>query len=250
MLNNFELEKIINNILTPEKYSDGTVNGLQIQGKDTIKKIVTGVTASQELIDYAISVQADAILVHHGYFWKNLDPRITGYHYQRIKKIIKNDLNLLAYHLPLDFNLQFGNNVELAKLFNLPNYFYTDKSAEILVCQYDSPVEIQKFVALVEEKLGKKVLHIGKNGKEKIQKVGICSGGGQTFIDKAYALGCDIYLSGEISEYTTHSAVEQGIHYIAMGHHDSERYGIKVLGEYLAQTYNLEVIFKDCPNPA
>ncbi|RIY32008.1 Nif3-like dinuclear metal center hexameric protein [Psittacicella melopsittaci] len=249
-MHNFEIEKIINQLLDSDKYSDYTVNGLQVQGRDQVHKIVTGVTASQELIDYAIEVKADAILVHHGYFWKGSDPRLVGYHYQRIKKLIKNDLNLFAYHLPLDFNLEFGNNVQLAKLFNLNNYYYLPESKEILICEAEHELDINEFKALVEQALGKQILHIGKNAKEKIKKIGICSGGGQSFIDQAYALGCDLYMSGEISEYTTHSAVEQGIHYFALGHHDSERYGVKVLGEYLQQKYNLEVIFKDCPNPA
>ncbi|RIY33130.1 Nif3-like dinuclear metal center hexameric protein [Psittacicella hinzii] len=248
-MNNFELERIINQLLESSKYSDYTVNGLQVQGKDKIQKIVTGVTASQELIDFAISVNADAILVHHGYFWKGSDPRLTGYHYQRIAKLIKHDINLFAYHLPLDFNLELGNNVELAKMFNLTNYSYSQDSKEILICKTEE-LDVNEFVNLVEAKLGKKILHIGKNAKDKINTIGICSGGGQGFIDQAYALGCDLYMSGEISEYTTHSAVEQGIHYIAMGHHDSERYGIKRLGELLAEKYNFEVIFTDCPNPA
>ncbi|MFC6276119.1 Nif3-like dinuclear metal center hexameric protein [Psittacicella hinzii] len=246
-MNNFALEQYLNQYLNSQDFQDYTVNGLQVQGKEQVQKIVTGVTASQELIDYAIAVKADAILVHHGYFWKGSDPRITGYHYQRIKKLISHDINLYAYHLPVDYHPEIGNNVALAHLFNLDNHVI---SGNIVICELSKPIKASDLYQTISQVLQVPILHVSKNCPEYITKVGICSGGGQNFIDQAFAKGCDAYISGEISEQTYHSAVEQGIHYFQCTHHASERYGIKLLGEKLAKELNLEVEFKDMHNPA
>ena len=226
-MNNLSLEHIINQKLNTNAINDYAPNGLQVEGKANIKKIITGVTATQALIDAAVAKNADAILVHHGYFWKSENPCIRGMKGKRIKTLLVNDINLYGYHLPLDIHPELGNNAELARLLGIENLH---------------PLESSLTVCNAEE--------LTQNPPHLIRKVGICTGGGQGYIDLAAQMGCDAFISGEISEQTTHSAREQGIHYFACGHHATERYGIKALGEWLAKTYELDVEFVDIDNPA
>lgn len=249
-MKNFELEKIIDQLLNSKSFKDYTSNGLQVQGKNTVKKIITGVTACQDLIDYAISVNADAILVHHGYFWKNENPVITHYKYQRIAKLIKHDINLFAYHLPLDLHFELGNNRTIADFLELNNLHYPSSESFVLVGELSTPRSVQELKNLLTKVLGHDILHVGENCPAMVQKIGICTGGGQGFIEEAYFLGCDLYISGEISEQTTHSARELGINYFRIGHHASERYGVQRLGEYLARQYGFDVEYKEVYNPA
>lgn len=254
-MQNFELENVLNNKLNIGAISDYAPNGLQVEGRTKVKKIITGVTASKALIEFAIANQADTILVHHGYFWKGENQCIKGMKGARIKLLCKHDINLLAYHLPLDIDPDLGNNVMLAKIFGLKNLrdMEGNKPSIPVIAEFDKALSGDEFRAIIEQKLGRKVLHEAVD--RPIKTVGICSGGGQGYIDLAAAKGCDAYITGEVSEQTIHSAREQNIHFYAMGHHASERYGVKALGEWLqdyakSQGDNLEVIFKDIDNPA
>ncbi|MBQ4813004.1 Nif3-like dinuclear metal center hexameric protein [Pseudoalteromonas luteoviolacea] len=247
-------KKLVNQLtelLKPFQINDYCPNGLQVEGKDEIKKVVTGVTASQALIDAAIDKQADAILVHHGYFWKGEDQTITGMKQRRIKRLLEHDINLLAYHLPLDVHPELGNNAQLGELLNLTVERPLEpwnKNSVAVKGKLKTPMSVDEFSALIEQKLDRKPL-VNKAGDHKIKTIAWCTGGGQSFIDLAASQGIDAYLTGEASEQTIHSSTEQGIHFFAAGHHATERYGVKALGEYLADKYDLDVEFIDIHNP-
>ncbi|OOF58974.1 Nif3-like dinuclear metal center hexameric protein [Rodentibacter myodis] len=251
-MNNLELEQLLHQKLNADKISDYAPNGLQVEGKANIQKIITGVTASQALIDYAVSQKADGILVHHGYFWKSENPCIRGMKGKRIKTLLVNDINLYGYHLPLDVHPELGNNAQLAALLGIENLQPLENSpASIPVWgTLAEPISAEDFAARIEQALNRKPLICTENGPHLIRKIGICTGGGQGYIDLAAAKGCDAFITGEVSEQTIHSAREQGIHFFAAGHHATERYGIKALGEWLAKEYGFEVEFKDIDNPA
>ncbi|WP_044470695.1 Nif3-like dinuclear metal center hexameric protein [Mannheimia massilioguelmaensis] len=256
-MNNLKLEQIINQKLNTQAISDYAPNGLQVEGKAEIKKIITGVTATQALIDYAVEQKADAILVHHGYFWKNENPCIRGMKGKRIKTLLVNDINLYGYHLPLDVHAELGNNALLATRLGIEERQPLEQGTVSIPIwgMLKEPVTLAEFTQRIIHVLDKTPIVCNseeflQNEPHLIQKVGICTGGGQSYIDLAAAQGCDAFISGEISEQTTHSAREQGIHYFGCGHHATERYGIKALGEWLAEEYGFEVIFKDINNPA
>lgn len=256
MLTNFELEYILDEKLNSKMITDYAPNGLQVEGKREIRKIITGVTATLPLIEQAITKQADAILVHHGYFWKSENPCIRGMKGKRIKQLLANDINLFAYHLPLDIHAELGNNAQLAKRLGAIHFQgLEDKASSIpAVAEFEHPVSATELAARLEHILNRKpiVCHefTAEFPQKLIKKIGICSGGGQGYIDLAYQKGCDAFISGEISEQTTHSAREQGIYYFACGHHATERDGVKALGEWLTSQYQLEVEFIDIDNPA
>lgn len=230
--------------------SDYCPNGLQVQGRPQIKRLVTGVTASQALIDAAIEQQADAILVHHGYFWKGENPCIVGMKHCRIKSLIQHDINLLAYHLPLDIHPEVGNNALLGKLLGLnvtgPLEANNPRSVG-LIGELDNPMTSQEFAQLIEQKLARTPLVI--DCEKPIRTVAWCTGGAQGYIEHAIAAGVDAFITGEISEHSTHSALENGISYFSAGHHATERYGVQALGEWIAERFGIEHQFIDCPNP-
>ncbi|QNS14640.1 Nif3-like dinuclear metal center hexameric protein [Mannheimia bovis] len=254
-ITNLELEQILNTKLSSPAINDYAPNGLQVEGKREIKKIITGVTASLPLIEKAIEKNADAILVHHGYFWKSENPCIRGMKGKRIKQLLVNDINLFGYHLPLDIHPELGNNAQLAKhlgVINLQGLENTPNSIP-MYGELETPISAEELKQKLEKTLQRTVIlcnEFTSSPQKLIKKIGICSGGGQGYIDLAFEKGCDAFISGEISEQTTHSAREQGIYYFACGHHATERDGVKALGEWLAQQYGLEVEFIDIDNPA
>ena len=256
MLNNLELEQIIDQKLNSNAIADYAPNGLQVEGRQTVKRIITGVTATLPLIEKAIEKQADAILVHHGYFWKSENPCIRGMKGKRIKQLLVNDINLYGYHLPLDIHPELGNNARLAQQLGIVELAgLEDKPNSIPVWgTLETAVSAQELAQRLEQILQRKPIvcyeFVADYPQKMIKTVGICTGGGQGYIDLAAAKGIDAFISGEISEQTTHSAREQGIYYFACGHHATERDGIKALGEWLAKEYGLSVEFIDIGNPA
>ncbi|MCK5386093.1 MAG: Nif3-like dinuclear metal center hexameric protein [Gammaproteobacteria bacterium] len=239
-----------NNVLEIERFNDYCPNGLQIEGKTEIKKIISGVTASQALIDAAIKEKADVLLVHHGYFWKGEDARIIGLKYKRVRSLIEAGINLLAYHLPLDAHPLYGNNAKLAEILelNIAGSFPSGSDAVGMYGTLKSPMSADDFSQKISVTLERHPLHIGENS-EQIHTLAWCSGAAQNYIEEAAKLGVDAYLTGEISEQTVHIAREYGLHFYAAGHHATERYGVKVFGEHLASHFDLNHQFIDIPNP-
>lgn len=222
-------------------------NGLQVQGRDTVKKVVCGVTASQQLLDRAIASGADAILVHHGYFWKNEARTVLGMRRQRLKTLLENDVSLLAYHLPLDLHPLHGNNVQLARVLGW-QADNADSGELVLHGSLQRALSGAELCAHIASCLQREPLHVPAS--RPISRVAWCTGAAQGYIGKAIAADCDAYLSGEISESTVHEARENNIHYFAAGHHATERYGVQALGEYVAERFGLDCEFIDCDNPA
>ena len=245
------LHNVLNELLQPQGMPDGCPNGLQIEGRDTIRKIVTGVTASQALIDRAIELKADAIFVHHGYFWKGEDPCLVGMKKQRVASLLKHDISLFAYHLPLDVHPILGNNVQLANLLEIQDIenLESGKLSIALKGRFASPLSPQALAERLHKVLDKTPL-FEQVQKPLISTVAWCTGGGQKYIDLAASQGIDAFITGEVSEQTIHSAREMNIHFYAAGHHATERYGAKAVGEYLAQHHDVDVEFVDIANPA
>lgn len=251
MLTNLQLEQILDEKLNAKSISDYAPNGLQVEGKPQIKKIITGVTASLPLIEKAIERNADAILVHHGYFWKSENPCIRGMKGKRIKQLLVNDINLFGYHLPLDIHPELGNNAKLAAHLGVKNLQgLEERSPSIPVYgELEQPISAEELAQRIEKALNRKPTvcdeFVADFPKKMIKTVAICTGGGQGYIDLAASKGIDAFITGEISEQTTHSAREQGIYFFAAGHHATERDGVKALGEWLAENYQLDVEFID-----
>lgn len=249
MIERDELECYLNTLLAVGKFKDYAPNGLQVEGRKSIQKIVVGVTACQALLDSAVEQGADAVLVHHGYFWRGDNPVVRGMHQRRLATLLKNDLNLFAYHLPLDAHPELGNNAQLAKRLGLTIETVLNDQGVGNVGVLTEPVSLEAFGLQIEQALKRKpVLVVG--GEHLIQRVAWCTGGAQGYIQEALNFGVDAYLSGEISEHTTHSARENQLHYIAAGHHATERYGVQALGEHLALQFGIECKFVEIDNPA
>lgn len=236
--------------LNAARISDYCPNGLQVEGRPQVRRIVSGVTASQALLDAAVEAEADVVLVHHGYFWKGENPCVTGMKQRRLKTLLSNDISLLAYHLPLDMHPEVGNNVQLARQLEIivEGPLEPENPRTVgLIGSLAEPLTARDFARRVQEVLGREPLLV--EGPQMIRRIGWCTGGGQGYIDQAIAAGVDLYLTGEASEQTVHSARENGISFIAAGHHATERYGVQALGDYLARRFALEHLFIDCQNP-
>lgn len=243
-----ELVNYLDGLLEPAKFRDYCPNGLQVEGRGEVRRIVAGVTACQALLDAAVEQQADAILVHHGYFWKGDDGRITGMRRQRLGTLINHDINLLAYHLPLDAHPELGNNAQLAlRLGWLPEGRFGEQDIAWLG-QLAEPCELDALAGKVAQVLARDPLVIGQ-GSRQIRRIAWCSGGAQGYFEQAIALGVDAYVSGEISEQTVHLARESGVAYLAAGHHATERYGVQAVAVHLAEQFGLDCIFVDVANP-
>ncbi|MGP9765632.1 Nif3-like dinuclear metal center hexameric protein [Halomonas sp. AOP13-D3-9] len=234
-------------------FKDFTINGLQVAGSEQVKRIMTGVTACQALLDEAVAWQADMVLVHHGYFWKNEPVAITGMKQKRIKTLLDNDISLLAYHLPLDAHAEMGNNAELARRLGWKVEGCIDgELGEGLLWSGRLPQSqsVSALAAQIAQTLQREPLVIEAPLEGGVERIAWCTGGAQDMITAAFDAGAQVFVSGEISERTTHLAREMGIHYIAAGHHATERYGIQALGEWLSDEYDVEHRFVDIDNPA
>jgi dinuclear metal center YbgI/SA1388 family protein len=260
--------------LSATAFTDYCPNGLQIDGGRPIQRIITGVTACEALIDAAITAKADAILVHHGYFWKGEPAPLVAMKGQRIRKLMQHGISLIAYHLPLDAHPIIGNNAKLADILGLTitGGLYPHESHPVGNIATCPPQSAESLTARMTQSLQRVPLHISSNGESKndsyathqqsdntptkaaaskmIERVGLCTGGAQDMIEQAAMMGCDAFISGEISERTTHIARELGIDYFACGHHATERGGVQALGELIAQHFGLPVTFVDIENPA
>ena len=237
-------------LLHPDDFSDYCPNGLQVEGKSQIKHLVTGVTASQALVDAAIAEGADAILVHHGYFWRAEDPRIVGIKAQRLRALLAAEINLFAYHLPLDCHPEVGNNVTLGHLMGVADprpLAASDSQLPLYAGSLPAPIAVEQLAENMTTVLDRPPLLIGEGA---VQHLVWCTGGGQGYIDRAADAGADVFITGEISEQTVHVARERGVAFIAAGHHATERYGVQAVGERAASALGCTHRFIDCPNPA
>lgn len=237
-----------NALLNAQAYKDYAPNGLQVQGRPDVRRIVTGVTACRALIEAAIDAGADALLVHHGYFWRGEDPCITGIKRERVRRLLAADVSLIAYHLPLDAHPELGNNARLGALLGLVTEGPLNDEGIGTFGSLPEALSATQFCERITRALGRTPLHL-PGGPETIRRVGWCTGAAQDYIDQAVGLGLDAFVSGEVSERTTHTAREAGIHYFAAGHHATERYGIQALGAHLAERFDLEHRFIDVDNP-
>ena len=246
-----ELTRYLDILLQTERFKDYCPNGLQVEGRDRIEHIVTGVTASQALLKAAHARNADAVLVHHGYFWKNEDPRITGIKRARLAMLLQNEINLLAYHLPLDAHPDFGNNAQLGRLLGIQidGTLQAGEQAACVSYGHMAATSPAAFKERIDSALQRDCIHVDA-GPDKITNVGWCTGAGQGFIEQAVDANLDAYISGEISEPTAHIAREANIHYFAAGHHATERYGVQALARHLEQKFDIGHEFVDIDNPA
>ena len=242
-----ELDKYLTLLLQPERFNDYCPNGLQVEGRREINKIVTGVTASYALLEAALQANADAVLVHHGYFWRGEALPITGIKKRRIQFLLQHDINLFAYHLPLDMHPELGNNVMLAKRLGLKVTGWAGEKNMLALTELNPPQTLKEFAKLVEAQLKRTPQVIGDLNKP-INRIALCTGAAQGYIEQALAANVDVYISGEISEQTVHVVRETGLSYISAGHHATERYGVQALGEHLAQKFNLKHEFIDIEN--
>jgi len=246
-----QLARYLNTQLQIDKFRDYCPNGLQVEGKPEVKRIISGVTACQQLIDVAIEKQADAILVHHGFFWKGEPEAIVGIKKQRIQALLKHDISLLAYHLPLDSHPQWGNNVQLADVLDFEitgPIDINDKTVPGCMGRLKHAMSAKELSEHIALRLNRAPQHIGEED-DIINTIAWCTGGAQSYMSYAINEGIDAYLTGEINEPSVHNARESGTHYYAAGHHATERYGAKALGEHLSEEFGLEVEFIDIDNP-
>lgn len=251
MVDLIELVDYCDRLLDASNFQDYCPNGLQVEGRKQIGRIVSGVTASQALIDAALEQRVDLILVHHGFFWKGEDPCLTGMKRRRISALLANEISLLAYHLPLDAHPRLGNNAQLGQLLGLVEQGrFGDGGGPDLAC-YTSlrePLSGAHLRARIQRALGRKPQWItGRVGP--LQRIGWCTGAAQGYLEAAARLGLDAFISGEISEPSVHIAREYGIDYFAAGHHATERYGVQALGGQLSEEFAIEHIFIDIDNP-
>lgn len=255
---NMERIQLINEIaqlLEPTQFKDYCPNGLQVQGRNSITKIACAVSASRAVIERAHQWGADALLVHHGYFWRGEDATVVGMKYHRLRALIQAEINLLAYHLPLDAHPTLGNNAQLAQKLGISVLGQSPLESLVWYGELPSAVPLNAWAQSIESVLNRAPLvlsavsDIHSLDNSLVKRVAWCSGAAQDFIHIAADLGADAYLSGEVSERTTHEARELGIHYLACGHHATERFGIQALGEHLVQQFGLNYRFFDEDNP-
>ena len=245
MVNRDLLIDFCNETLNVSQFDDYCPNGLQIEGRQQVNKIISGVSANQDLIDTAIEKEADAIFVHHGIFWKNESMAITGYQTQRVKKILEAGINLFAYHLPLDDHKELGNNSQLASILGISNPEPVQNS--LIWTGEINNTSLSEFSLLVEKKLCRSPQLFG-NLKSSIKKVAWCTGGAQKYFQDAINLGVDLFITGEISEQIPAMAKESGVSFMSAGHHATERYGVQALCQFLAEKFNLEHEYVEIPN--
>ncbi|MDH5353633.1 MAG: Nif3-like dinuclear metal center hexameric protein [Gammaproteobacteria bacterium] len=246
-----DLCKFCDDYLHVGEFADYCPNGLQVESTDEVSHIVCGVTASLDLIEAAIDVGADTLLVHHGYFWKGESQAISGFKGRRIRALIKNNLNLIAYHLPLDAHPEVGNNAQLARVmgWSVEKSFGSIGSHDLVLSgSLASATSLDELSESIASRLDTDPLAIAC-GDKPVSRIAWCTGAAQSYIEEAAEHGVDAFISGEVSEHTFHFAREAGIHYIAAGHHATERYGVQALAALLRERFNLRQQFIDIPNP-
>lgn len=252
MTDRTQLLQAFDTLLQPERFRDYGPNGLQVEGRAAVRKIVSGVTASRALIEAAVAAKADAIFVHHGLFWRGQDGRVTGWMKQRLALLLAHDINLYAYHLPLDAHPELGNNAQLGLRLGLrAEQRFGDQELGFLGApvQGDGFTSAGDLAAHVERALNRPVTLV-HGAQSAIKKIAWCTGGAQGYFEAAIAAGADAFLTGEISEPQAHYARECGVAYLACGHHATERYGAPAVAAHVAAQLGLAHEFIEIDNPA
>jgi dinuclear metal center YbgI/SA1388 family protein len=243
-----ELIRYLDELLESARFRDYCPNGLQVEGARDVQRILAGVTACQSLIDAAVEREADTLLVHHGWFWRGEDGRVTGFRKKRMQTLLRHDINLIAYHLPLDSHPELGNNARLAALLGWRAEGRFGEQDIGWVGRLAAPAKLAELEERVARELRRAPLVIG-DADRRIERLAWCSGGGQDYFEQAVALGVDAFLSGEISEPAVHLARETGVAYLAAGHHATERLGVRALAGHLSARFGLACEFVDIDNP-
>ena len=243
------LTQYLNELLKPEGFKDYCPNGLQVEGREEIRRLVCGVTANQALLDLAIAEQADAILVHHGWFWRGETGGVTGIKRNRLKTLLANDINLYAYHLPLDAHPALGNNVGLAKAAGWQQTGVFGEQGLGCIGIPEAPATVATLAANLEKSLGRPPFVLAESLDQPIGRIAWCTGGAQSYFEAAIAAGADAFVTGEVSEPMVHLARETGVAYIAAGHHATERFGVQALGEAIAAHFGIGVRYLDVDSP-
>lgn len=247
-----ELVAYANRLLAIENFNDYCPNGLQVQGRPEVHTLIGGVTACQALLNAAITQQADAVLVHHGWFWKGEDPCIVGMKQRRLATLLRHGISLIAYHLPLDAHPELGNNAQLARRLDLTVTGTAGGNGRtpglVMLGELAEPVSGANFAARIETRLQRKPLHI-PGSDAPIRRLAWCTGAAQSSIETAFQEGVEAFLTGEASEQTVHFARENGLHFFAAGHHATERDGVQALGAHLAQQFALRFVSINIDNP-
>ena len=245
-----KMQAALNVLLEPQRFQDFAPNGLQVEGREQIDIVVSGVTASQALLNAAIALKADAVLVHHGYFWRSEDPCLVGMKGRRVQTLMQADINLFAYHLPLDCHMELGNNAGLGRALGVPQFgplIPEEPTLPVFVGELPEVLSQVQVAESLSKELGRQVL---SEGDRAIRRIAWCTGGGQGYIDKAADAGADLFVTGEVSEQTIHIARERDIGFIAAGHHATERFGVQSVGSWLSRELGVAHHFVDDDNPA
>lgn len=244
-----ELETYLNQLLDIAHFHDYCPNGLQVEGRSEVYQLVSGVTASFDFLQAAVAAGADAVLVHHGYFWRGEDQRIVGMKHRRIALLMAHNVGLLSYHLPLDAHPEFGNNIQLARRLNFTETGrFGDQNIAMQGTLPPQLANLRELRICIERALSRTPLVVGEDEKT-VRRVAWCTGGAQGYFDEAIQLGVDAFITGEISEQNVHSARESGVAFISAGHHATERYGVQALGEHISQKFGIAHRFIDVGNP-
>lgn len=247
-----DLVLYLDRLLAVETFNDYCPNGLQVEGRPEVRTLVGGVTACQALLDAAVERDADAVLVHHGWFWKGENPRVVGMKQRRLATLLRREISLIAYHLPLDAHPTLGNNAQLARVLDLTITGTASGNGRtpglVLLGEPAQPMTGAAFAAHVAARLGREPLYVPSTDAP-IRRLAWCTGGAQSYIEMASNAGADAFLTGEASEQTVHFARENGLHFFAAGHHATERYGVPALGAHLAEQFALRFAFVDIANP-
>jgi dinuclear metal center YbgI/SA1388 family protein len=243
------IETYLNRLLDVGRFRDYGPNGLQVEGRSTISRLVSGVTASRALIEAAIQQRADAILVHHGLFWRGQDGRVTGWLKQRLELLLRHEINLYAYHLPLDAHAEWGNNAQFGARLDLRADARFGEQEIGFIGDLAAAISLSEFAQRIEQRLNRVPTFVPGDGRP-IRRVAWCTGGAQGYFEAAIAAGADAYITGEMSEPQPHYARETGVAFLACGHHASERFGAPALGAHLAQMFELQHSVIEIDNPA
>ncbi len=249
MAHRSDIDVYLSAVLQAATFKDYGPNGLQIEGRERVGRLVSGVTASLALIEAAIDAQADALLVHHGLFWRGHDGRLTGWLKQRVQRLMEHDISLFAYHLPLDAHAEFGNNAQFGRRIGVSADSRFGEQSLGFVGSFELPTTLQDLLARLQQISSRVPVHVEGDARA-LRRVAWCTGGAQSYFEGAIAAGADVFITGEMSEPQVHLARETGVAFIACGHHASERYGVQALGAHIAEHFGIEHRYIEIDSPA